>query len=391
MNRMPNLPTPPLELQLCSQQLTAVIGQAIQAKQGAISFADYMSLALYAPGLGYYSGGLAKFGEAGDFITAPELSALFGRCVAQQCAEILSETGGQILEFGAGSGKLALDVLSHLAELNCLPERYLIIEPSAELQQRQCQLLRAKMPTFIDKITWLNRLPENFVGVVLANEVLDAMPVHLFEIDGQAIYERWVGLQAEQFIWQKQPLAPELALTKRVNALKMNYGKDWPHYISEVSLMIPAWLASVARMLQQGVVLLVDYGFPAHEFYHPERCEGTLMCHYRHHAHSDPFYYPGLQDITAHVDFTLVAEAASEAGFDIVGYTNQAAFLLNTGLLEGLNKLAITEEDYFSLSQQVKKLTLPHEMGELFKVMALSKNVTGQLCGFSLQDMRHRL
>ncbi|MDF2867629.1 MAG: hypothetical protein K0S11_1099 [Gammaproteobacteria bacterium] len=385
------LPTPPLELQARSQELLQLISQAIAANQGAISFANYMELALYAPSLGYYSGGLTKFGEAGDFITAPELSPLFGYCIANQCAEILSQTGGQILEFGAGSGKLALDVLTHLAELNALPNNYLIIEPSAELQQRQRQLLATKAPTLLKRVAWLNQLPENFTGVVLANEVLDAMPIHLFEIDEQAFYECEVGLQNEGLTWHKRMLAPDSELAKRILTLQKHYGNEWQHYVSEISLMIPAWLKSIGRMLNRGAVFLIDYGFPAHEYYHHDRNTGTLMCHYRHYAHSDPFYFPGLQDITAHIDFTLVAEGAIEAGLEVMGYTHQAAFLLNSGLLNELSRLALNDIEQFALAQQVKKLTLPHEMGELFKVMALGKNIEGELLGFSRQDQRHRL
>lgn len=385
------LPLPSLELQARSQQLLSLISQAMVANRGAISFAKYMELALYAPYLGYYSGGLTKFGEAGDFITAPELSPLFGYCIANQCMEILSQTGGDILEFGAGSGKLALDVLSYLANHDALPKNYLIIEPSAELQQRQRHLVATKAPTLLERISWLNQLPEGFIGVVLANEVLDAMPVHLFEMDEGIIYERGVSLQNEQLIWHRKIPRPDSALAKQVANLQKHHGSQWRHYISEISLMIPAWLKSIGQLLNQGAVLLIDYGFPAHEYYHPQRNTGTLMCHYRHQAHVDPFYFPGLQDITAHVDFTLVAESAVEAGLEILGYTHQAAFLLNSGLLNGLSELAVSDFEQFALAQQVKKLILPHEMGELFKVMALGKNISGELLGFSHQDQRHKL
>ena len=385
------LPTPSLELQARSQQLLNLISQTMAANRGAISFANYMELALYAPSLGYYSGGLTKFGEAGDFITAPELSPLFGYCIANQCVEILSQTGGDILEFGAGSGKLALDVLSYLAGRDALPKNYLIMEPSAELQQRQRHLLATKAPNLLERITWLNQLPERFTGVILANEVLDAMPVHLFEVDEHIIYERAVSLQNEQLIWHKKLLRPDSKLAKQVGNLQKHYGNEWPHYISEISLMIPAWLKSIGQLLNQGAVLLIDYGFPGHEYYHPQRNTGTLMCHYRHYAHADPFYFPGLQDITSHVDFTLVANSAVEAGLEVLGYTHQAAFLLNSGLLKGLSELAVSDLEQFALAQQVKKLTLPHEMGELFKVMALGKNISGELLGFNHQDQRHRL
>lgn len=217
------------------------------------------------------------------------------------------------------------------------------------------------------------------------------MPVHLFEMDEGIIYERGVSLQNEQLIWHRKIPRPDSALAKQVANLQKHHGSQWRHYISEISLMIPAWLKSIGQLLNQGAVLLIDYGFPAHEYYHPQRNTGTLMCHYRHQAHVDPFYFPGLQDITAHVDFTLVAESAVEAGLEILGYTHQAAFLLNSGLLNGLSELAVSDFEQFALAQQVKKLILPHEMGELFKVMALGKNISGELLGFSHQDQRHKL
>lgn len=386
-----SLPIPPSALQVRSEQLVRYIRQAIIANQGAISFADYMQLALYTPGLGYYSGGLPKFGEAGDFITAPELSSLFGYCIAKQCAQVLAYTGGDILEFGAGSGKLALDVLMALQAMDSLPVRYLILEPSAELQQRQHELLLAEAPELVDKVSWLNQLPESFAGIILANEVLDAMPVHLVEADGKRLYERYVAWEHKQFTWTLRELNTATPLAKRLLAIQQLYGIEWGHYQTEINLMIPSWLNSIAQLLTQGLVLLIDYGFSAHEFYHPDRKQGTLMCHYRHFAHSDPFFYPGLQDITAHVDFTAVAEAAANIKMEIMGYTNQAAFLLNSGLLEALALYSTDGVAQFNLAQQVKKLTLPQEMGELFKVMALGKNLDLDLIGFSRQDQRHRL
>jgi len=385
------LPLPSPSLEQRSQKLVAQISQKLKAKGGWLSFADFMQQALYTPGLGYYSGGLAKFGETGDFITAPELSALFGYCLAEQCAEILSAIGGSILEFGAGSGKLALDVLTQLARLDCLPENYFIIEPSAELQQRQQRLLQAKLPEFFSKIKWLGQLPESFSGVVLANEVLDAMPVHLVEFEQGEFFERGLSLAETGFTWQKRQLDLNSELRKRTVRLGEQYGLGLQPYQTEISLLIPAWLRSVSQMLTSGLVLLLDYGFPAHEYYHPQRNTGTLMCHYRHHAHPDPLFYPGLQDITAHVDFTLVAETACEVGLDVMGYRDQAGFLLNTRLGEHFNTHASDAKQQFTLAQQIKKLTLPHEMGELFKVMALGKNLDQELLGFRHGDQRQRL
>jgi SAM-dependent MidA family methyltransferase len=372
----------PSELQARSQSLMQLIQQQIEAGQGAIDFAHYMQLALYTPGLGYYSGGLAKFGQQGDFITAPELSPLFGYCLAQQCKQILAHTAGDILEFGAGSGKLALDILSELADQDALPTNYFILEPSAELQQRQQQLLADKAPRLLPYVSWLNQLPENFSGVVLANEVLDAMPIHLFTFAQHTFYEKCVSWQDGRLVWTQTPILPGTALAESVAGIHRQFGQAWQDYSSEISLLIPAWINSVAKLLTSGVVLLIDYGFPKHEYYHIQRHMGTLMCHYRHQAHGNPLSNPGLQDITSHVDFSLVAESASHAGLEVLGYANQASFLLNTGLIQGLAKHATDEMTHFNLAQGLKKLTLPQEMGELFKVMALGKDYPVELLGF---------
>ena len=386
------LPPPSPEAQAHSARLRELIAAEIAAAGGAISFARYMELALYAPGLGYYSAGAQKFGAAGDFITAPELSPLFARCLARQCAQVLRGLGrGDVLEVGAGSGALAADLLSALAELDCLPGRYFILERSADLRARQQVLLRERAPQWAARVVWLEQLPAApFHGVVLANELLDALPVHLFTLDEAGPRELCVGLDDRAFAWRTAPLS-DSNLLARIELIRQTQGEDAlpMAYTSEINLAAEAWLRSVAEVLAAGVVLLIDYGFPRREYYHPQRASGTLMCHYRHRAHADPLILPGLQDITAHVDFTALAEAALECGLSVAGYTTQAAFLLAAGITEQL--AAAAEQDQLQLAQHVKKLTLPHEMGELFKVMALSRGVDEPLLGFAWRDLRAKL
>ena len=362
---------------------------------GWIPFDQYMQMALYTPGLGYYSGNLAKFGAQGDFITAPEMGDLFAKCLAIQVAEILKNLKqGVLLEFGAGSGALAADLLNELAILDALPELYLILDLSGDLRARQEETIKARAGKHFARVKWLNSLPEHFSGVVIANEVLDAMPVRVFEQDASdAVVEMGVGAgdadagKGESPIrWVARTADPELAAA--VHALGLQF--DGTSYRSEVSFQASAWVQSLAEELDQGVVLLIDYGFREAEYYHPDRTQGTLMCHYQHRAHPDPFYEPGEQDITAHVDFTAIALAAKHAGFDLAGYATQGAFLLSTGLLEQI-PLDATVKQQLELAQQIKKLTLPHEMGELFKVLALSKNYAFSLSGFNQQNHLNRL
>lgn len=372
-----------------SARLAALISSEILAAGGAISFARYMELALYAPGLGYYSAGAQKFGPAGDFVTAPEISPLFAAAVARQCAEILRLVeGGEVLEVGAGSGALAADMLVALAELNSLPARYSILERSADLRARQQALLSERVPQYLDRVRWLDRLPERPLrGVVLANELLDALPVQVFTLTEEGPRELCVAQTQGELRWQAAPC--DAALQRRIDALSRELGGLPVGYTSEIHFAAEAWISSVAEALEQGVVLLVDYGFPRREYYHPQRVSGTLMCHYRHHAHEDPFLWPGLQDITAHVDFTGVAETAVAAGLDVAGYTTQGAFLLACGITELLS--AYEGDARLRLAQGVKKLTLPYEMGELFKVMALARAIDAPLSGFAWRDLRARL
>lgn len=384
-----DLPTPPAEALEHSQQLQALIIDEIASNGGHIGFDRFMELALYAPGLGYYSAGSYKFGEAGDFITAPELSSLFSRCLANQCAEVLGKIGGDILEFGAGSGVMAADILAELERLDCLPEHYFILELSADLRQRQQQTINDKVPQLAGRVSWLDALPQpGFCGVVLANEVLDAMPIHRFRIHEGEPHELHVVWDGKEFLLQDGP--PDAELYGRLKQLQDEFALA-EGYASEINLRAEEWVHSLGSFLQQGVALLIDYGFPRHEFYHSQRGDGTLMCHYRHRAHGDALLWVGLQDITTHVDFTSVGEAALEAGLAVRGYTNQAAFLIANGLTELLAQVEGDMKQQLTLSAQVKRLTMPGEMGELFKVMALSRGWDGGLRGFSLRDDRVNL
>jgi SAM-dependent MidA family methyltransferase len=386
------LPTPDSIAQAYNAKLTDMIRHEIQLAGGFITFARFMELALYAPGLGYYSAGQHKFGKGGDFVTAPEISPLFSQCVALQCKQILDELEhGDILELGAGSGVFAKDVLLELESLNSLPEHYYILEISAELRARQKELLAHYCPHLLARISWLDALPATAIdGIIFANEVLDAMPVHCFRIDRAGIKERCVTWGHDHFTWLlTEPATP--ALTQHVESLIQEY--DLPEgYESEINLMLPAWINSITACLDKGVILLLDYGYGRAEYYHPERSMGTLMCYYQHQRHDDPFKLVGLQDITAHVDFTTVAENACTAGCTLAGYTIQAAFLLHCDLLEiAQKKEEATSIEGINQAQAIKKLILPSEMGELIKVMALSKNYAKSLRGFPQPDRRRDL
>lgn len=387
-----SLPPPSPEAIALSQRLTTTIRQAIHKAGGAIPFVEFMNQALYTPGLGYYSAGSYKLGVSGDFITAPEISPFFSQCVARQCQQVLATFEDSIiLEFGAGSGKMAAEILKELERLNCLPKQYFILEVSADLQQRQRETLQEQVPQLFKRVQWLERLPtQPLQGIILANEVLDAMPVQRFRIDAQEISEFYVSL-AEQndnsFQWQVLPTCND-SLRANVEILRPSLPVG---YISEINLALPAWIQSLADILVAGMVLLIDYGFPHQEYYHPQRDQGTLMCHYQHHAHNDPLILVGIQDMTAHVNFTAVAEAAVVAGLQVSGYTSQANFLLNSGLPELLSTLNYNDtKTYLQQTQQVKTLILPSEMGELFKVIALTRHLDMPLLGFA-QDERARL
>lgn len=384
---------PSPEAQERSAALLTRVSERIAARGGPIPFAEYMELVLYAPGLGYYAGGLRKFGTEGDFVTAPEIAPLFSRCLAHQCAEVLAGLGGgEILEFGAGSGAMAAGILGELRRLGREPERYGILEVSSELRTRQRETLAALAPDELGRVQWLDRLPGSPLrGVVLANEVLDAMPVERFRIAPDGVRELRVDREDEHLIWAEGPAGGRLAAT--VGRLQRDLPEPLaPGYSSEVNPALEPWLAGVADVLAAGVVLLIDYGYPRREYYHPERATGTLMCHYRHRAHSDPLILPGLQDITAHVDFTAVAQAGVDAGLRLAGYTTQAHFLLGAGLAALLTDSDPTDvRRHLALTQQVKTLTLPGEMGERFKALAFTRGFDAPLAGFALRDLRDRL
>ncbi|MFA6061466.1 MAG: SAM-dependent methyltransferase [Gallionella sp.] len=380
MNTSPDtsLPIPEPAAAEHSARLVDAIRCEIEANGGWISFARYMELALYAPGLGYYTAGAHKFGEAGDFITAPELSPLFGRTLARQVAQIMANSTPHILELGAGSGKLAADMLGELEQLGSLPESYSILEVSADLRERQCELIQQRLPHLFDRVCWLDALPDTLSGAVVANEVLDALPVHLVHWQDSALNERGVALGESGFIWQERAIL-DAELLQAAGQIKAP-----DDYVSEICLAARGLINSLASRLTQGAMLFIDYGFGAREYYHPQRAQGTLMCHYRHHAHDDSFFLPGLQDITAHVNFTDVAECGIDAGMELLGYTNQAFFLINNKITDILKTTSPENlHEYLPLSAQLQKLTSPAEMGELFKVIALGKNVEQPLSGFA--------
>jgi SAM-dependent MidA family methyltransferase len=378
---------------------SARVAQLIRAEitaAGRLPFDRFMDLALYAPGLGYYVAGAIKLGAAGDFVTAPEISPLFGRCVAAQCAQVLAVLGGgDVLELGAGSGALAADLLAALAALGAVPERYWILEPSPELAARQRALLAERVPALAERVCWISSPPAGLRGVVLANEVLDALPVHRFRIDADgAVQEVFVIADGGRFAAAtEQPVSAGLA--DAVTALQGQGLARSPGYCSEINLRAAPWLRLMSESLAAGMLLLIDYGYPAHEYYLPERSDGTLMCHFRHQACADPFERVGLQDITAHVDFSAIARAGIQAGLTLSGYTTQANFLLGCGL-DGLMAAAAGDPgDMLALTAGVKQLVLPSAMGERFQAIAFTRAVEppagGAWCGFSLRDLRERL
>jgi len=380
------LPEPSAEARAHSERVAAHIRAEIARAGGWIDFARYMELALYAPGLGYYMAGSRKLGADGDFVTAPELAPLFGQAVASAAAEVLAAAGEEILEIGAGSGALAAATLEELERRGALPARYLILELSPELRARSRDTLAARVPHLMERVAWLNGLPPAFQGFVTGNEVLDAMPVHVVRARDGAIEEAGVALGRDgAFEWAHRPAAGALAAAAR--ELDLPDG-----YTTEIGLAARAFVASLAAILERGVALFVDYGFPRREYYHPQRRTGTLMCHYRHRAHPDPFFLPGLQDITAHVDFTAVAQCALGAGASVLGYATQAQFLINCGLTDLLGRVPADDaKRYLPLAAAANKLTSPSEMGELFKAIAFGRGVSGALGAFASGDRRHTL
>jgi SAM-dependent MidA family methyltransferase len=387
------LPPPPAEAIPYSEALNRNIRGLIE-REGPMPFADFMRMALYEPGLGYYMTGLRKFGDGGDFITAPEISPLFSFCLAGQCLEVMQHISqASILEFGAGSGVMAADILRFLSERNCLPEQYYILELSGELRQRQREVIGARIPQALPRVHWLSSLDNfQFKGVVLANEVLDAMPVRRFQCHAGGLREMYVDAAASEngFAWVLRPAGAELR--QALEEIQHTLGYTLPDaYTSEWNPGLVPWLEALGRSLDSGVALLIDYGYPQAEYYLPERTMGTLSCHYRHRMHDDPLILVGLQDITAFVDFSAVAAAGAVAGFETGGYIDQAGFLLNSGIERLCAEESAQGVAALRRAQQLKTLLLPSEMGERFKVLALHKAYNRALSGFGSADRRHRL
>lgn len=378
-----SLPQPDSDAVEHSRRLLGQIVDEI-ARTGWMPFSRYMESALYTPGLGYYSGVLKKFGHDGDFVTAPELTPLFGRSLARQLAELMALSAPHLIEAGAGSGRLAADLLAELERLGAAPQSYRILELSADLRARQQALIAAELPHLSARVSWLDSLPDAFDGIVIGNEVLDAMPVERLRNAAGRIERAGVALDPSgqpTLDWRPAPAA----LADEARALGFTDGYD-----SEINFAARAWVAEWARRIGRGALLLIDYGFPQAEYYHPDRRSGTLMCHYRHHAHTDPLWMPGLNDLTAHVDFTAIAQAAFDAGMSLAGYTSQANFLLNCGVLELLDR----DADALSRAQQnaaLNQLTSPAEMGELFKVICMTRGIDAPLTGFLRGDRSHTL
>jgi SAM-dependent MidA family methyltransferase len=375
----------------CTRVRTALLAQ-IRAAGGYLSFEQFMEFALYAPGLGYYSGGAQKLGRDGDFTTAPEISALFGACIAVQCAQIIDGLERPVLmEIGAGTGRLALDVLKRLEISGRLPDRYWILDTSADLRHRQRALFELRAPHLLPRMAWLDTPPEeDFEGVIIANEVLDALPVARFRWNSHAVEELGVATEQDQFVWTTRAAAPAMAAACR--ELSRAAGGWDEGYVSEYCPRMAAWTKAVTHKLRKGAVLWFDYGLPRAQYYLAERHEGTLLCHHRHRAHADPLAYPGLSDITAWVDFTSLAEASSAAGFDMAGFTTQAHFLAATGIDAEMQRLAAGSEAGFArLANQARQLMLPGEMGERFKAMAWLRGMDMELRSMSLVDLRHSL
>jgi SAM-dependent MidA family methyltransferase len=387
-----SLPAPGPSALAQSEALVAQVRAELEAAGGWLPFDRYMERALYAPGLGYYSGGARKFGLRGDdgsdFVTAPEMSPLFATTLARPLAEALQTSGTrELMEFGAGTGKLAAGLLNALDALGVEFDSYSIVDLSGELRERQRETIEAAVPALAAKVRWLDALPEQFEGVVIGNEVLDAMPVRLFAFTGGAWHERGVTWRDETFAFDDRLVseAADIALLAEIETAGVDY-------VTETHDAARAFTRTICTMLARGAAFFIDYGFPRHEYYHEQRAQGTLMCHYRHRAHGDPFVYPGLQDITAHVEFTGIAEAGVEAGADLLGFTSQARFLLNAGITETLSALDPTDTAKFlPAANAVQKLLSEAEMGELFKVIAFSRGLDDTLRAFSSGDRSHTL
>ena len=375
-----------------SERCASYIRERIRDSGGSISFAEFMHYALYAPGLGYYSAGTRKFGAGGDFITAPEISGLFARVLARQCVEVMRLVDdGSILEFGAGTGRLAVDILAALERLGTQPREYRILEVSADLRERQARLLQEALPDLADSVVWIDRMPESHRGVIIANEVLDALPVERFVKKGGQVLQLRVADEDGEFVFVDE-LAPDM-LAVAVESIETLRGSALPDlYASEVSLAAPGFIADLAGTLRHGVAFLFDYGVGRREYYARDRGEGWLRCHFRHRVHSNPLILAGIQDLTAWVDFTAVAESAVANGLDVAGYVSQAQFLINSGLDQELAGMAeMPLESQLEISREVKLLTLPGEMGENVKCIGLTRGDMPPLAAFDSADRTHTL
>jgi len=405
--RSSGLPPPSPDALASSARLSRLIAQRIAAAGGWVGFDTYMQWALYEPGLGYYSGGSRKFGAEGDFVTAPELGPLFGTCIAAQCAQWFAHVPRSILEFGAGSGALAAQVLTALEARGIGDVDYAIVELSGELRARQAATLAEHVPHLAARVRWLDAWPDTIRGVVLGNELLDAMPARVFGLAGSDVVECGVAVasaessdagdpdagdseDAPRLCWAERPAEAGFAQRVRARLAQAWDGPAQAHaYIGELGEQAEAWIRQLADRLVCGAVLLLDYGFPRHEFYHPQRHRGTLMCHYRHRAHTDPFLWPGLQDLTVHVDFTAIAESARGGGLDLLGYTTQARLLLDLGLLDEVQRSgAPGSAAYVRATRAVHTLISDAEMGELFKAIAFGRGVPDDALGFRSADRR---
>ena len=392
-----SLPAPGPDALAQSEALTALIRAEIAGAGGWLPFSRYMELALYAPGLGYYSGGATKFGrraeDGSDFVTAPELSPLFAATLARPLAQALADSGTRdLMEFGAGTGKLAAGLLNAFAELGVPFERYTIVDLSGELRERQRATIEANAPALASKVKWLDALPQAFDGVVIGNEVLDAMPVRLVVRKLGAWHERGVVAQNGRFAFDDRPVAGDPLVATIDAAIDEANDESFMEYVTETHEAAMAFTRTVCAMLTRGAAFFIDYGFPRHEFYHAQRAGGTLMCHYRHRAHADPFLYPGLQDITAHVEFTGIAQAGVETGADLLGFTSQARFLMNAGITDVLSDIDPADvKRFLPAANAVQKLLSEAEMGELFKVIAFSRGVADTLDAFASGDRSHTL
>ncbi|SAK86131.1 hypothetical protein AWB76_06017 [Caballeronia temeraria] len=392
-----SLPAPGADALAQSEALADLIRGRIAAAGGWLPFDRYMDLALYAPGLGYYSGGAMKFGrradDGSDFVTAPELSPLFATTLARPVAQALQQSDTRrLMEFGAGTGKLAAGLLTALADLDVAFDSYAIVDLSGELRERQRETIEKLAPALAAKVTWLDALPEAFDGVVIGNEVLDAMPVRLVVRKLGAWHERGVVMLDDRFAFDDRPIAPDAQVDLIDAAIDEASDEPFVEYITETHEAALAFTKTICTMLTRGAAFFIDYGFPRREFYHAQRAGGTLMCHYRHRAHADPFLYPGLQDITAHVEFTGIAEAGVETGADLLGFTSQARFLMNAGITDVLSDLDPSDvKRFLPAANAVQKLLSEAEMGELFKVIAFSRGIPGTLDAFATGDRSHTL